>query len=175
MDGIRHCISPTSLLPQWFQVPVTPSVFPSPQGSHVQWCRAFTSQGHPAKGVSGGSNQAHSLLHKPCALAGSGMHLPKVKKAFFQLVLRCSMVSPHSPVPCSLHLLLLCVPFVLPSPASNRADLRAAFTRQAWGRVEDSSCLICELCLPSPVVLFLSLSMLRVASRNCSAVINTAD
>ena len=28
MDGIRHYISPTSLLPWWFQVSVMPSIFP---------------------------------------------------------------------------------------------------------------------------------------------------
>lgn len=29
VNGMRHCISPTSLLSWWFQVPVMPSVFPA--------------------------------------------------------------------------------------------------------------------------------------------------
>lgn len=53
-----------------------------PQGCHAQWCRTVTAHGHPAKGGSGGSTPAHTLLKKPHALAGSGLHLPRIKNTF---------------------------------------------------------------------------------------------
>lgn len=102
------------------------------QGCHVcvRCCRVSTAQGHPAKGVSGGSIPAHTRLHKLCTLAGSGLHLPSVKNTFFLVCSKCCMGSPHVPVPCTLRL-FFCVPFLQPSPASNREDLWAAFLRRA--------------------------------------------
>ena len=101
----------------------------SPQDSHALWCRVFTSQGHPAKGVHRGSNPVHTLVHEPCALAGSGQHLPK---GLFPVCSKMQYGRPPLPVPCTV-LLLLCVLFVLSSPAVYRADLRAVFTQQGVG------------------------------------------
>ena len=97
----------------------------SPRDSHAPWRRVFTSQGHPAKAVSRGSNPVHTLFHEPCALAGSGRHLPR------GLCPACSKMQygqPSLPVPCMCLLLLLCVIFLLSSLALYRADLRAVFT-----------------------------------------------
>lgn len=85
MDGIRHYISPTSLLPWWFQVSVMPSIFPLlPRAAmYSSGGGVFIAQGHTAKGVSGGSKPAHTLLNEPCALFSSVFHLPRVKNTSF--------------------------------------------------------------------------------------------
>lgn len=137
------------------------------QGCQV-WCSVFTAQGHPAKGSEWRLSSSPHSPHKPCALAGTGLHVPSIRNTFF---LVCSKVHyGQRPLPCPM-----CTPSVRLSPFSPTIpSLRwggsegSVYTRAAAVSLE-------ELCLLSPAVLFPSLSMLRVASQNCSAVINTPD
>lgn len=142
------------------QVPAHALSFPVSPGLPCTMVQGLhTSKGHPAKGVSRGSNQSPPFW--PCALAGSGRILPK---GLFPACSKMQWAAPL-PVPSTVLLLLLCVLFLL-SPALHRADLRAAFTQQGVGNVgDDSNCLICEPCLLSPVVLSLPYQCCWVASR----------
>lgn len=147
----------------------------SPQGCHVRWWRVFTAQGHPAKRVSGGSTPAHTLLNEPCMCpVWLRVSFTQRKEHIFLVYSKVQYGQP--PLPCPMQS-FFCSSVSLFSyhHESDPGRSEGSVSTKCLERV-GSSWLLCEdLCLLSPVVLFLSLSMLQVASRNCSAVINTTD